>query len=289
MPEPWLLRYGMTEFEFSDESGIFLRSFPEISSYEIRGQDTEIPFTDGDRMGIDTHGGRTLGLSFGIEGRTEAEARARRGVLERLWNAREVRSVGGAVAELVDLTTGLIAVGRPREIANRSVRLTDTPPGYDVEANFRMLDPVFYGPTEFVTVPLVAESGGGFTFPIRFPMVIRGYTKRENTFSIAGDYPTWGVITIPGPVLNPTVAVPGVFSFSMSTTLAYDEWIRIDTRPGRRLVTRSDGRIQQLTRSSTPLDAAELPLGPHLFTFSGSSPSGNPSASLEWAPAHSIT
>jgi hypothetical protein len=289
MPDPWLLRYGATEFEFSDESGIFLRGFPEISSYEVRDQDQAIYGTDGDRMGVDTLGGRTLGLSFGIEGRTEGEARARRATLERLWNAREVRRVGGAVAELVDLTTGRVAVGRPREIANKSVRLHDSPPGYDVEANFRMIDPVWYGEKDVVAVPLVSESGGGFVFPIRFPLVMRGYTRREGSFTIEGDFPTWGVIRIPGPVLNPTVSVRDVFTFSAATSLAYDEWIEIDTRPGRRSVTRNGNTVQALTRGSTPLDAAELPLGPHQFVFAGSSASGNPPASLEWAPAYSIT
>lgn len=289
MPDPWLMRYGTTEFEFSDESGIFLRKFPEISSYEIVAGDVKIPYGDGETAGVDLHGGRTLGLSFGIEGRTETEARSRRATLERLWNAREIRKVGGAVVELVDLTTGLSAVGRPREIANSSVRLHDTPPGYDVQATFRMLDPLWHGPLQSIAVGLGISQGGGLVAPLKAPLVARGYTKSSNSFTVGGDFPTWGVITIPGPVLNPAVEVPGAFRFAANTALRMGEWITIDTRPGRRSVTRNGDSIQNLSRTSTPLADSEIPTGPQLFRFTGSSSNANPTASLQWSALHSIT
>jgi hypothetical protein len=289
MPKPWMIRYGSTEFEFSDESGIFIRSFPSISSFEIRDQDTAIPGNDGDRMGVDTHGGRTLGISFGVDGADEDEARARRARLESLWMATEVRRVGGAVAELVDLTTGRYAIGRPREIANQSVRLHDLPPGYDVEANFRTLTPVWYDPAGVVSLPLASDPTGGFVFPLRFPMVIRGYTARQGGFVVGGSEGTWPVIRIPGPIVNPIVSVPDAFTFGVATSLAYDEWIDIDTRPGLRSVTRNGTTVQRLTRASTPLQSSELLPGAHQFVFSGSSPSGNPAATLQWSNAHPIT
>jgi len=94
------------------------------------------------------------------------------------------------------------------------------------------------------------------------------------------------VVRLNGPCLNPRAEVPGAFVFAATTLLAHDEWITIDTRPGRRSVLRNGTSIQKLNRTSTPVDDAALMPGAHLFTYSGSSATGVPTASIEWAPGY---
>lgn len=121
----------------------------------------------------------------------------------------------------------------------------------------------------------------------KFPVVARGYTTSANTFEVVGEEATWPVITIQGPVLNPTVEVAGRFRFSAATSLQFDESLTIDTRPGRQTVLRNGTRIASLTRTSSLLSEASLPPGSHTFTLSGSSSSGAPTAQISWRSAFS--
>lgn len=285
MPGFWGLRYADVDVEFTDESGIYLHEHPDIGSPDITAQDSDLPGTDGTAVGQDTHGAVTIGLSFGVDGPDPDTVRARRAMLGRWWNAARVRTTAGALVELVS-DTGRSAFGRPRELANAAVRLTDSPPRIDVEANFRQTDPLWYGPEQSITVPLALAQGGGLKSPLKSPLVARGYTTRANTFTVGGEEPTWGVYVVRGPILNPVVEVAGVLRFAAAVSLAYDEWLTIDTRPGQRSVLRNGQRIAALSRTSTSLAAAALPPGGHTITLSGSSSTGNPSATLMWRDAH---
>jgi len=122
---------------------------------------------------------------------------------------------------------------------------------------------------------------------LKFPLVARGYTAQMNAFVVGGELPAWPIITIRGQVLNPVVEVGGLFRFAASTSLAFDEWLTIDTRPGVRSVLRNGTRIAALTRSSDLLSDAALPPGAHTITLSGSASTGTPTASIRWRAAYS--
>jgi hypothetical protein len=345
MPSAWMLRLPSGDTEFTDDSGIFFRSFPEIGTPDSVTEDRTYPYGDGTVMGVDRNGGTTLSMEFGIEGATEGEARDRYQLLRSLWRGDDVRGQFGAVAELRS-DRGRSALGRPRRIAPSEWRLNHTPPGLDVVADFQTIDDLWYGPQEFLTVPLAVSQGGGLvsrqyapgnnfgvieTAPqsgffmvgqleetqaglysaqklteiapgsglytsdagrllfdgLKSPLVARGYTSRANTFAVTGEVPTWPVITIHGQILNPTVEVAGAFKFSAGVSLAFDETITIDTRPGIRSVLRNGTRIASLTRTSSLLDSAALPPGAHTLTLSGSASIGTPSATIAWRAAYS--
>lgn len=284
MPGPWRIVYPGVDVTFTDESGIYLRKPPEVAEYDIASDDMDNARADGSQVGQDFHGGRTIGLSFGISGRTETEMSDRSERLAGYWDAVSIRTKPGALAELIS-ERGRSAFGRPRKIAPSEVypeaRMMT------IEAQFRQVDKLWYGAEESLSVPLALTQSGGFVFPLKFPMVTRGSTTAANTFVVGGEQPTWPVVTIRGPILNPTVEVAGQFRFTAASSLRYDEWLTIDTRPGRRSVSRNGSRIGSLTRTSSLLTAAALPPGSHTLTFSGTSTSGSPSAQIEWRAAYS--
>lgn len=284
MPAPWRLVYPGQDVTFTDSSGIYLRNAPEVADYDIATDDSDIVRGDGSLVGQDFHGGRTIGLTFGILGRSESELRARASKLATLWDAASVRSQPGELTELIS-DGGRSAFGRPRRIAPSDVFPEANM--QTVEAQFRQVDKLWYGPESSLEVPLALTQSGGLVAPLKSPLVARGSTTAENTFTVDGEQPTWPVITIRGPIVNPTVEVAGCFRFTAASSLQYDEWLTIDTRPGRRSVTRNGRRTSSLTRTSTLLSAASLPSGAHTFTLSGSSASGTPSARIVWRAAYS--
>lgn len=345
MPGSWSLRYPGVDVTFAEGSGVTLREFPGESSPTITDEDYLNVRVDGSSMGVDTIGGRTIPLSFAIDGPTEAIVRGRWAQLRSWWRADAVRSTPGAVAELVS-DQGRSAFGRPRRIEPTLAWYHD--PVMTVEADFAAVDDLWYGAEDSLQVPFALSQSGGFVFReyadgdgptlvedpagsglfstaglvespagsglyapdvlvespsasglyattssgvvregLRFPLVTRGYTTSANTFEVAGEEATWPVITIQGPVLNPTVEVAGKFRFSAATSLKYDESLTIDTRPGRQTVLRNGSRIASLTRTSSLLSDAALPPGSYTFTLSGSSSTGAPTAQITWRSAYS--
>jgi hypothetical protein len=283
MPGPWALRYPGVDAVFSDESGIYLRVAPDLGDYDIVTDDTDNVRGDGSTFGEDFHGGRTLSITFGIVGTTETDMWDRFSKLSAYWNAAAIRTTPGALTELVS-DRGRSAFGRPRRI-----RPTDVFPEsrmMTVETTFRTTDKLFYGAPDSLAVPLGLTQGGGLKSPLKSPLVARGSTTAANTFVVLGEEPTWPVLTIAGgAILNPVATVPGIFRYAVPASLRYDDSVVIDTRPGRRSVIKNGTQIASLSRTSSFLDEGALTPGGHTLTLSGSSASGNPTATLEWRAA----
>jgi hypothetical protein len=282
MPGPWALRYPGVDVTFDDASGIFMRVAPDLADYDIADGDVDNARADGTQFGIDWHGGRTIGVTFGIVGATEAQMWDRFNELASHWNAAAVRAKPGAVAELVS-DRGRSAFGRPRKISPSDV--FPEAGMMTVETTFRQLDKLFYGEPDQLTVPFAIAQDGGLVEPLVEPLVARGYTTRANTFTVGGSEPTPFVATIRGSILNPGIEIAGVVRYAAATSLAYDETLTIDTRPGRMTVLRNGSRIASLTRDSSLLTAGLLPPGAHSLVLTGSSTTGNPTATLEWRAA----
>lgn len=282
MPGPWSLRYPGVDVTFSDASGVYLRVAPDIADYDIADGDVDSARADGTQVGMDFHHGRTIGVSFGIVGSSEAEMWDRFNQLASYWNAAAVRSAPGALAELVS-DRGRSAFGRPRKISPSDV--SPEARTMTVDTTFRQVDKLWYGAPDQLTVPFAISQGGGLVAPLKEPLVARGYTTRANTFTVAGTEPTPFVATIRGAILNPGIEIAGVAKYAAQTSLAYDETLTIDTRPGRMSVLRNGTKIASLTRNSDLLTDGVLPPGAGSLTLTGSSSTGNPTATLMWRSA----
>lgn len=286
MPGAWTLHYPSGATEFSDDSGIFFRSFPDIGTPDVAIDDRAYPYGDGAIMGVDYTAGTTLGMTFGIEGATESEARDRYEALRRLWRGDEVRRTVGAVAELRS-DRGRSALGRPRRIAPSDWRLNHTPPGLDVTADFQTVDDLWYGPQQVASATLGYRASGGITFPAKFPLTTSPESDRSSVFTVGGDVATWGAFDIFGPIRSPLFEIPGLLRYSFTgLDLAYDQSLRIDTRPWSREVYRNDGAPLggALDPSSTLLDGAAIPPGQHEFLLRGTT-TGTPRVSVRWRDA----
>lgn len=199
----------------------------------------------------------------------------------RLSVPLRLSQAGGFVFREYDVGTGLTLVeSSPGSGLYLPDGLTETPPGSGLYSPDGLVEtPPDSGMYATTSKPVTAEG-------LKFPLVARGYTTAANTFTVAGNIDTWPVVTIRGPILNPTVEVAGCFRFSAAASLLYDETLRIDTRPGRQTVLRNGSKLASLTRTSTLLPAASLPPGSHTLTLSGSSSTGSPTAQIAWRPAY---
>jgi len=256
---------------------------PEIGDPSRENQDGTLPGVDGSFFGVDTTGGQTIAFGLTAVGNTDAEANALYSAFRKVWRADTIRRTPGAVATLT-APSGRSTFGRPRRI---------TPAYYPTDAavigitaDFSTTDDLWYGDEESLQVPFALSQGGGLVSPLKSPLVARGYTTRQNTFTVGGEVSTPVVVTIKGAILNPVVEVAGAFRYAAQTSLAYDEWITIDTRPGRQCVLRNGAKIASLTRTSSLITDGFLAPGAHTLTLSGSSSTGNPAASIAWRSAY---
>jgi hypothetical protein len=268
----------------SQESGFPFSDAPEIGDPTRVTQDASLAGVDGSIFGIDTTEGRTIAFELTALGDDDAEAAALYGAFNSKWRDPKLRATAGAVATLTS-PRGRSAFGRPRRI---TPKLYPNDAGaVGITADFVTTDDLWYGAAESLSVPLALTQSGGLVEPLTEPLVAQGYTTSANTFVVGGTEPTWPILTLRGQILNPGVRVDGLFAFSAQTSLAFDEWLTIDTRPGIRSVLRNGERIASLTRGSSLLSDAALTPGAHTLVLTGSASTGSPTATIAWRAAYS--
>lgn len=284
MTGAWSLRYPGVNVKFTDESGIFLREYPDIGDSDRSNDDGAIPRGDGTKFGSDFIGGRTITLSFGTEGKTPEDVQARYEQLAGMWRADVVRKTAGAIAELVS-DSGRSAFGRPRRLAPSAFRQFHSPPQIDIEADFQQADDLWYGAEQSMTVGLIPPATGGLMAPLRTPLSTTASSDRSQVFDVDGTIGTWSIIEINGPITNPSVEVVGVFKLQYLITLLAGQRLVIDTRPWVRSVLLGRGsRGGSASRLSSRLSQTLIPSGRQEVVLRGSS-AGNPTARIRWRPA----
>lgn len=286
-----LLLPGESPYEFTDESGTFLRRPPELQEYDIATQDVNMAGIDGTLFGRDTHGGATFALTFGVDGSSEYETRDREDRLKTLWRGDTVRRDPDVVGELIS-DRGRSSFGRPRRIATADTRYDHTPPSADVGAEWFAADPVWYGALRSADVGLVTSRTGGFKTPIRTPIVVGSPPgSRSVQFDVDSDIRTWPTLRVRGPIRAPIVRVIGpstAWQFSFPTlNLVYDDWVDLTTVPwARDAVRRNSGGSVPLGVGSSRYDDAFLQTGTYELILTGTAPTGSPRAFIEWRDAH---
>ncbi|WIE54232.1 hypothetical protein [Curtobacterium sp. MCBD17_003] len=282
----WGLRYSGTDVQFTDDSGIYLREYPTIGDYDITNDDTGIPRDDGTQFGEDFHGGRTVGLTFGLSGSTLADLAQRQADIVRYWGGDSIRRSPGAMAELVS-EGGRSAFGRPRKIAPSDASPEALLMTY--EADFVTADKLWYGDEHSSQVSLVPGDSGGFAFPLEFPLTTSDRADATVSFTVAGDVATWPIVELYGPVTTGLgFEVLGQFAFAFDLQLVDDSApVVIDTRPWVRSITQAGASVAGHVRStSSRLMDASLPPGIYTLVMRGASALGNPRAVIRWRDAH---
>jgi hypothetical protein len=289
MIDDWELYYpardpfpGSTLKFGSDASGFVMTAMPAIDAADITVDDTPVPRGDGIRMGQDFRGPRNITFELEANLDDEPSVLALLDVAGNAWRGDAVRNVPGAMAQII-AHTGRIAYGRPRKWTPDTTRSIDG--RASIGAEFLTADDLWYDAGQTETVQLVPVSDGGFLVPFTAPIMTYRNVNQAKGFTIGGSVPTWPVLTIQGPIVNPVVSVTNEFSFGFATSLAYDQKIVMDLRPWIRTILRGSTTMP-LTANSSQIQAAALPPGNYELVLNGTATVGNPTASIFWRNAH---
>lgn len=282
----WRIRYGAVDRAFGGGWPLLFDVAPEVTTADADTGDFRAARTDGLLMGEDLLGGGQV--TFGIDIATPDDESGALGLLEelrRVWRADEIRRTPGAVAELVS-EWGRTGFGRPRRFAPgvQNVKQGFIP----VVADFTLVSDLWFGQEQVESVSFAPSTGGGFTFPLTFPMVMASEADRSQAIRIGGETDTQHLVfEIAGPITNPSIEVVGVARLDFVTTLAYDEVLVVDARPWARSITvNGSSRAGALTPASTSLSRLTLPPGTHEIALRGTDITGTSSLTTRWRDAY---
>lgn len=287
MRTPWRMQYdaadaapGADLLFGTYETQLWFTKMPVLDAAEGTYSDRPTPRGDGGRVGKDTKGTRVVTFEIEMSTRNEDEGRALLDLAGAAWDAEAVRGVNGAVASLTS-HTGRTAFGRPRKWTVNDERLHLG--RATIGAEFLTLDDLWYGAEQVETVRLAPNLVGGLVAPLTAPLLTTADSNRQQPFLVGGRKPSYPVITIRGPIINPVLELVGVWRYGFTgVTLAYDETITLDLRPFARTILRNRRTTVPLDAQSSPVLDAAMPPGTRELVLRGVAPSGTPYARLSW-------
>ncbi len=240
----WKLDVGNHRLEFGNKfSGLGLVTTPRVKPI-VELESFANPRGDGRRHGRMYRRGQSVFLRVEALADHRSSDEVWREFLS-VWRADEIRSTPGALATLT-AETGRFAVGMPVDLEpDQEYRIFDT---NRAEIVFEAKDDLWYGEESQTRIYFQIAAGGGLRFPARAPFRFTSVGETRNAaIQVDGDVATWPVFEIHGPVTNPEIEVQGVGRLIFSLTLAYDQVLRVDTRPWARWVKRGiKGRPETL-------------------------------------------
>lgn len=253
---------------------------------DTRTQDQVNPVGDTRLFGRDMLTAGSWALALLVNTADAAAASAAYGQLAKAWRADSVRGIPG---KQMVLRYG--AAGRTRRVYGRPRNIPALDPNgiatgaVEVTAKFDLADTFTYDDTpQTVSLTSVAPSTGGLVFPATFPVTTIPSTTRSGVTTVIGDAPTSVTVVIHGPIANPTVNIDG-WAITLNTTLAYDQWVTVNTR--ETTVLRNDGaNLSGTVSRTTYLNEGLLQPGPAEIQFSGSDATGTATCQVTWYPAY---
>jgi hypothetical protein len=263
---------------------------PSIGEPSLTDQDVEVDRADRVRFGRDHRRSRTVTFDLTVDA-TPDTVQGYADQVETAWNAAQVRTTPGAVSVLRYRKGGQTrrCYGRPRKIAPvvkfyHSGRV-------DYTAEFVTRDPCFYADqSSSVTVDIVPpESSAGLTVPFTVPFIFAGQTSSQGYFRVGGSEATPIVVTIHGPIIDPTVTLTSgdvtkrVF---LAGHVNVDDHVTIDPTTHTVLSSFGTNWAGGLSARSTPLSEIGLPPGLAHVLLSGHDHTGTASATVTWRSAY---
>lgn len=273
-------------------------SHATFSSPEVETQDQPNARADGVAFGRDYFRGRLISFDINIRTKQPASVSAHDlySRMEAAWFTEDnhvgpSRLTPGAISQLVMNRHGQtkIAYGRPRRIEPTTGRVDG---GWiPVTCDFQMLSHKFYsagfGSNTINIAP--GSVGGGFEFPLEFPMSNTLVTEAEDIVIVGGNTDTWMMSYIHGPITAPVIDVVGYYKVETDPTfsLGVFDYLEIDPRPWARRISKN-GNINvagRFTQSSQRISMQTLPPGTHQIVLRGTDPTGTAYLSTSWQDA----
>lgn len=197
---------------------------------------------------------------------------------------------GTSKISLVDPDTG---AGRYREIAYKDGLSTpqwSSPYHVKFALDVDYMDPWAYS-TDDESVPLAVAPGasGGLSVPVRFPVrFARSGGVRDRWATNNGENPAPVMLRFDGPMTNPVVELQGFWRFALSGTLAYDEYLIVDTRRTPATIniysTTRPGHRSAFSwiRDGSRFSDLVIPPGQHAFSFQAVDDTYTASMTASW-------
>ncbi|MFE3139619.1 hypothetical protein [Streptomyces scopuliridis] len=311
------------------DSSIYCLSEPDVAFSDPEAGDANLPGEDGIRFGRDYQRQATVTFELGVDTvdapayrhTVPPSAQGRRigdfesnwrpgtsgrwqqnldgvGMLRQVWRADVLRHRPARVAWLERRTGGRTRrlYGRPRKFEVAHSRLTRQ--GYTpVICTFVAFDDRFYTP-ERTGELWINDTSGSYPRPGRPAAERPPVSQTKTRLMVAGQAPTYPVVTIHGPTKNPKVSIGGLWEVQLSMTIGAREYVTIDARPWRRDVLKTSGSAvigetsvaDKLTRASPRLGEMYLPPGVWMATLSHTSiapgSTSGPRVTIMWRDAY---
>lgn len=269
-----------------------------FGSPELEIQDQPNARMDGITFGRDFVRGRLISFDVNIRTIPEATPSAHElySRMEAAWftedtHAEPSRLNPGVPSQLVMNRHGTtkIAYGRPRRIEPTTGRVNT---GWiPVTCDFQMLTHKFYSSEWDSNVIYIAPGtvGGGFEFPLEFPMSNALTSEGEDVVVVGGNTDTWMLSHIQGPITAPVIDVVGYYQIKTSPdfTLGVYDYLDIDPRPWSRSI-RMNGSVNvagRFTQDSRRISMQTLPPGMNQVVLRGTDPTGTANLTTNWRNA----
>lgn len=291
----WRLTYPGTTLDF----GTLATDYPlavqvDIGDVTIKTQDQSHPTSDGEIFGKDKFGGFTLTFDGRIIPEWPTTAKPWNSALDLFssfkskWRADTVRRVAGSYATLQNLDRGRMVYGRPRKISLKADRARRGL--LDFVATFDTNDPNFYDATEKVAlITPVPPPGGGFTTPLTPPFSTAVGSGELAAMLNEGDLQTWPVVEFHGPGSGMSFELLDgstvLWKIIITGALAYDEVLKVDTRPWARSAT-INGKPANGRLRGSQIEVCTLPVGDFDARFKVTDASGTAFADIRWHDAY---
>lgn len=280
----WSLTIGDTRHVFGK---VEVTSW-SIGGREYRTDDTDRPRSDGIFFGQDfaNPGDVEIDLIIRAEGTGRQtrfeEAMEIRREFNRFWNGDEIRLVPGATSDL-EIAGIAIVEGRPRHVDWDDSRAT-----FGIirgKALFvRGFDHSFEPGASWneIEVGHIPVQQGGLVAPLIAPLSTTRVSSRARPFTVDSDEPVWPIITIKGPISNAKVELTHGWTIHLNRSLAYDDVVVIDSRPGRRTMTLNGLPRNVLSPAGARLSQLSISPGIQEVALRGTTLEGTASVKVRW-------
>lgn len=279
-------------YAVGEQDPIFANAI-DTGSKTWRVQDVDNPAGDDRWFGRDYLTAPSWTIDFVVNRYAAGDALEALQNLEEVWEGYGVREPGFEAIVRYSLGGRTRRIyGRPRDFLYDHNESLES--GVIVGAGkFDLTDSWTYADVpDQVILSLVSGESAAVPLPAPLPIHFPTGGPRHGQVIVGGTKPTPIIAEIFGPVKNPHLSV-GAWDLSLSTTLAYDQWVTIDTR--RRTVLRNDGaslagdlnpmlylddvRLTPPRKNQDPQDAAVE------IIYSGTDLTGTSRARVSWHKA----
>lgn len=274
---PWLVKNN------------FLVQMFDAAEGSITTGDVAYPNEDGTKFGVDFRSGMVLNFDMALwkKGQPASDDLS---VLQSMWRDKKWRINPNAVTTL-RMNRG----GRTRRVYGRPRKFK---PSYGaiergwapITADFQCSDECFYDDLETIhEVGLANPPTAGLVLPTTAPVRIRQFAAAYTNITVSGDYDTWPVFVIKGPVTNPTITYDNLWKIQLITSLNHTQELSIDTRPWHRLTLRNDGVNLSGVYTADSVVMREMMFSPglHDLVYTGVDPTLTSRLTTSWRNAWS--